>query len=375
MKKKCRVCHGDLFKKPILIYKNMPAAAQNLPERKDLNKDNGVDLNVYQCGNCGLVQLDSKPVPYYKEVIRASAYSDEMKQFRIKQFSEFLRKYSLQNKKIIELGCGKGEYLVLMKQSGGLTYGLEYSSESVKECIKNGLKVEKGFIENNKQQLDHGPFDAFFVLNFLEHLPDLNTFLGGIRNNLSDNAVGLIEVPNFDMILKKNLFFEFTRDHLYYFTKDSLETTLELNGFEIVESGVVWHDYIISAVIRKRKKLDLSHFYNYQKNLKTEIDKYVRKNKKVAVWGAGHEALAVMSMMNLSGKIKYVVDSAPFKQGKFTPATHIPIVSPNNLDKDPVEAVIIMAASYSDEVTKIIKQKYHDKMKIVILRGYNLEYI
>ena len=196
-----------------------------------------------------------------------------------------------------------------------------------------------------------------------------------IYNNLSDDAVGIIEVPNFDMILNKNLFFEFIRDHLFYFTKDTLETVLKLNGFEIIECNVIWHEYIISAVVRKRKQLDLSHFCNYQKKIKTEIDEFINRYKSIAIWGAGHEALAIISMMNLSSNIKYVIDSATFKQGKYTPATHIPIVAPDTLNLNPVNAVIVMAASYSDEVVKIIKQKYSNEIKVAVLRNYGLEII
>jgi len=137
----------------------------------------------------------------------------------------------------------------------------------------------------------------------------------------------------------------------------------------------VWYKYIISVTVKKRKKLDVSNFYIYQEKLKNEIGKYLNslKDKKIAIWGAGHQALAVISLANLAGKIKYVIDSALFKQGKLTPASHIPIVSPDTLNSDPVDAIIIMAAGYSDEVSRIIQQNYDRKIQISILRDYGLE--
>lgn len=370
----CRVCGNKFFKEPLLRYKNMPKVAQFLPDAKSLKNDKGANLEVCQCSGCGLVQLNNSPVPYYKEVIRAAAFSEEMKNFRMKQFAGFVRKYSLKGKKIIEIGCGRGEYLSLMRQFGVDAYGLEHSVESVKYCDKSELKVSKGFIQNSIDKLNFAPFSAFFILNFLEHLPDLNSTLRGIYNNLVDAAVGLVEVPNFDMILRKKLFSEFICDHLFYFTKESLCEVLRLNGFEIIECNEIWHDYIISAVVGKREKLDISHFYKYQEKIKNEIEEYISRfrDKKVAIWGAGHQALAVISLINLAGKIKYVVDSAIFKQGKYTPATHIPIVSPDTLSSDPVDAVIVMAASYSDEVVRIIRQKYGN-IHISILRDFGLE--
>jgi 2-polyprenyl-3-methyl-5-hydroxy-6-metoxy-1,4-benzoquinol methylase len=355
----------------------MPKAAQFLPDSESLESDKGVNLEVCQCSGCGLVQLSNDPVPYYKEVIRAAAISEEMKDFRRKQFDSFVQKFSLKGKKVIEIGCGRGEYLSIMQQSGVDAYGLEYSAESVMQCVKNGLKVEQGFIQSSSYRLNDAPFDAFFILNFLEHLPDPNSTLRGIYNNLTDDAVGLVEVPNFDMILRNKLFSEFIGDHLFYFTKETLSATLRQNGFEIIDCNEVWYDYIISAFVKKRKKMDISHFYEYQAQLKNEIEEYIRrfKDKKVAIWGAGHQALAIISLINLADKIKYVVDSAAFKQGKYTPATHIRIVSPEALDSDPVDAIIVMAASYSDEVARIIRQKFDRNINIVILRDFGLEVV
>jgi len=389
---KCRVCGCKFFAEPLLRYENMPKAAQFLPDAESLESDKGVDLEVCQCSGCGLVQLSNEPVAYYKEVIRAAAVSEEMTDFRKKQFGGFVRKYSLKGKKVIEIGCGLGEYLSIMQQCGAKAYGLEHLEESVRQCVTNGLRVSKGFVNNTLCRLNDAPFDAFFILNFLEHLPDPNSTLGGIYNNLTDNAVGLVEVPNFDMILRSKLFSEFIGDHLFYFTRETLMATLKQNGFEIIDCNEAWHDYIISAVVKKNPskfsrqssgsrgvsgKLDISHFYKHQAQLKNEIEEYIHrfKNKKVAIWGAGHQALAIISLINLAGKIKYVVDSAPFKQGKYTPATHIPIVSPAVLDSDPVDAVIVMAASYSDEIARIIRQKFDGNIKISILRDFGLEIV
>jgi SAM-dependent methyltransferase len=316
-------------------------------------------------------------VPYYRDVIRAAAFSEEMKSFRMEQFDGFIRDYSLSGNKIIEIGCGRGEYLSIIGELGVEPYGLENLEESVMQCVKNGLSVQKGFIENGLYKLDHAPFDAFFILNFLEHLPDPNSTLRGMYNNLSDGGLGLVEVPNFDMILRKNLFSEFTCDHLCYFTTQTLETTLDVNGFDVIECKEIWYDYIISAIVRKRSKLDISRFYKHQFKLYKELNEYITsfEPQKVAIWGAGHQALAIMSLAKLTDKIRYVVDSATFKQGKYTPATHIPIVAPDKLDADPIDAIIIMAAGYSDEVAGILKQRSGPKINIGILRDFGIETI
>lgn len=377
MRTTCKICGHTLFNDSLLRYENMPQAAQFLPDASELENEKGVGLEVCQCSGCGLVQLNNEPVPYYKEVIRAAAFSEEMRDFRLKQFQKLVDSYSLGGKKIIEIGCGRGEYLSLMRQCGADAFGLEFSDDSVKECVKKCLKVRKGFIDRPEYPLNDAPFDAFIILNYLEHLPDVNATLSGIHGNLTEDAIGLVEVPNFDMIVRNRLFSEFIGDHLFYFTTETLKTALCLNGFEVLKCAAVWHDYIISTVVRKRRRTDLSVFGQQQAHLKTELQIYISRfpDRKVAIWGAGHQALAVMSLTGIAAQVRYVVDSATFKQGKYTPATHVQIVPPEHLVTDPVDAVIVMAAGYSDEVVRIIRQKYDRSINIAILRDFGLELV
>lgn len=376
MNNRCRVCGYQLYNEPVLKYYNMPNRAQFFVEEKDLSKEKGMDLFVYQCSGCGLLQLNIPPVSYYKDVIRAAGVSQEMKEYSLKYFKDFINKYNLKNKKIIEIGAGCGEFLEIMNQTGIEAYGLENLEESVEKCLKNNLKVFKGFIENEDYKLENASYDAFFIMNFLEHIPNPNEFLKGIYNNLSDNAIGLIEVPNVNMILDKLMFSEFISDHLMYFTKDTLKLLLEKNAFEVIEIEDVWHDYVISMIVKKRNKLDLGKFNTQMNKISSEINSFIDENLekgyRVAVWGAGHQALAVMSMTNISSKIEFVIDSAKFKQDKYTPATHIKVVSPTILEKEKIDTILVMAASYSDEVATIIYEKY-PHIIVAILREDRLQ--
>ena len=375
---KCRVCKSNCFDSPLLRYTNMPSSAQGFPDLKSLKNDNGSDLNLFQCSSCGLVQLSEKPVSYYKEVIRASSFSSEMKRFRSEQFVSWVDKYNLKGKSILEVGCGRGEYLSIFKQTEvSLAHGIEYSKESVSSCINSELSVTKGFFGDENFVLPKQKYDGFICLNFIEHWPNPNKVLAHLKKNLSEDAIGIIEVPNFDMILKQGLYSEFISDHLLYFTKDTLIFMLNYNGFEVIECSVIWHDYILSAVVRKRKRIDLSLLKSRKLNVETELNSFIDKfeKKEVAIWGAGHQSLAVMSLAKLENKIRYVVDSAPFKQGKYTPATHFPIVAPIELVNNPVKAVIIIAASYSNEVARIMKNTYQHIKYVVIVEDTGLRVI
>lgn len=372
---RCRICTAPLGAAPVLAYRNMPGAAQNFPDATSLADDHGSDLNLHECTECGLVQLACPPVPYYREVIRAAAFSPEMHIFREKQLAEWVDRYRLKNQRVLEIGCGKGEYLSLLGAAGVRATGLEYAHSAVTHCRRQGLDVLRGFLGRPTQQLPVAPFAGFMSLNFMEHWPKPVDTLRAIRHNLLPGGIGLIEVPNFDMILKEGLYSEFISDHLSYFTRETFTIALQRAGFEVLKARSIWHDYILSAVVRKRLPTDLSSL-NIQHDkigstIRTFIDRFPPHS--VAVWGAGHQALAALALGGLGSNIRYVVDSAPFKQGKFTPATHIPIVPPTHLKEDPVQAIIVMAAGYSDEVAKLIRERHKLTIPVAILRADGLE--
>jgi hypothetical protein len=82
--------------------------------------------------------------------------------------------------------------------------------------------------------------------------------------------------------------------------------------------------------------------------------------------------LALISLLGIAPRIRYVLDSAPFKQGRFTPATHLPIVAPERLDEGEVDAVIVLAASYSEEVANLIAKRFGSRFKVAVLRDSGL---
>ncbi|MEY4495565.1 MAG: hypothetical protein RL744_629 [Pseudomonadota bacterium] len=371
----CRVCDGALFTKPLLQYSNSPKSAQGFLTKLG-EDDDSVNLTIYQCSKCGLVQHNLLPVPYFKEVIRAVAFSPEMGNFRQQQLHDWISKNHLQSKKILEVGCGKGEYLDLLKKAGATQLaGIEYSEKNVESALGAGNRVFKGYLDSSFKTSSDFLFDAFAIFSFLEHWPNPNEGLGILHSALTDGAVGLVEVPNFDLIIEKGLYSEFTTDHIFYFDKKSFSFLLEKNGFEVISIKSIWYDYILSAEVRKKSPLDVSNFLKIQLSIKNQLNTFINQfsDKSVAIWGAGHQALAVIAMAGVASSIKYVIDSAPFKQGKYTPATHLPINSPESLLVDPPQAIIVMAAGYSNEIVGTLKKSYPHIANIAILREDRLE--
>lgn len=375
MNKKCLLCSGALIPDNIIFkLHNLPSSAQNIPDGNQVKEDNGIDLDLYQCNNCGLVQFDCEPVDYYKKVIRAGGETSTMINLRRKQYEKFINQFNLTGKKIIEIGCGKGEFLKVWKDFDVNASGIEFNSELVEIAINNGLNVKQFFVDDENSVIPDGPFDAFCQFNFLEHQPHPNEMIKGIYNNLKDNGVGLVTVPSLEYILQYNGYYELIRDHIAYYSKETLSLLFQKNGFEVLSISTVNRD-THEIIVRKRSKIDVSNWNKIFNCLKQEFDNYCEefKNKKIAVWGASHQGFTLIPTMELSNKVEYIIDSAVFKQGKFAPSSHVKIVEPDYFYKNPVDSILIVAPGYTDEIASIIKEKFGKNIDIRTLRSNHLE--
>jgi 2-polyprenyl-3-methyl-5-hydroxy-6-metoxy-1,4-benzoquinol methylase len=335
-----------------------PEAAQYYPEMSEFDEDKGIDLEVYQCSSCGLVQLIAEPVSYYREVITAASLSPKAREARLAEIRDIVEHFGLSGKKAIEIGSAKGGMVDVLASAGLDAVGLEYGMDSVIDAQQAGYNVIQGYISDLHVE-DSEKFDVFVSLNYLEHQPDTKNFIQSLFRITTNNAVGYVTVPNLEYLLSTNCLYEFVADHLVYFTRNTLRLAFEMNGFDVVDCQLINNDNDIAIILRKRPVLEISGIDEVEGLLK-ELSAFAKqcqsKGKKLAVWGAGHRTLALLSLAKVN-TLEFIVDSADFKQGKYSPVMHTKIVSPAMLKASDVDKVIVMVPGiYPDEVIKIIRE-------------------
>ncbi len=376
--KRCIACGAPLWETPLLTLDNMPASAQHMPDAQGVKQDRGLTLDLCQCMGCGLVQFDCEPVDYYRDVIRAGGFSKTMVELRRYQYKHLIDSYHLEGKKFIEVGCGQGEFLKVLSEFPVEVHGIEHDPHLVELARAQGLDVTEGFTETEDTRFAGGLYDVFLSFNFLEHQPDPGTMLQAIYRNLEDDAMGLITVPSFEYIMDHNSYYELIRDHLAYYTFETLTPLLERNGFLVEECEVINRD-TLSVIVKKRPQMDTENLLECYVNLKREMESYMKYldawDKKVAVWGASHQGFTLAATTKLGERARYIIDSAPFKQGKFAPASHLPIVGPDHFHEHPVDAIIITAPGYTDEIAASIRQKFGTSVEIRAMRSNHLEMV
>lgn len=391
----CIVCGNPLTEEPLMVLEGMPASAQDIPSKEELMEDKGISLNLCKCSSCGLVQFDCQPVEYYKDVIRSGGYSTTMVNLRTRQYRHLIETYHLEGKKLIEAGCGQGEFLSVLVNFPVEAYGIENREPLVAMAREKGLNVWKQFAKEGEILAPGdgsvtGPYDGFLSFNFLEHQPNPVSMLRCLADNLQEEGIGLITVPSLEYILEYDGYYELIRDHLAYYTFDTLALTVEKAGFEVLEEEMINRD-TLSVIVRKKKqpakreddkkavKIDVSGLIKSQDTIGSEMDQLIKEleagGKRLAVWGASHQGFTLASTTRIGAFAEYMIDSAPFKQGKYAPASHLPIVPSEHFMTDPVDAILIVAPGYTEEIAGIIKEKFGRDVEILALKSNHLERI
>ena len=370
----CILCGETLPVKSFLNLQGMPSCAQNIPDKDSLYKDSGMDLNLFQCGSCGLVQLDCDPVPYYRDVIRAGGGTKTMTDLRRAQYGHFIDKCSLVGKRILEVGCGQGEFLEMLEGFNVHGFGIENNQLLVDLATRKGLTVYRDFAEDDGHDLQGAPYDAFMQFNFIEHQPDPNGMVRCIRENLVPMGVGLVTAPSFEYI-RNDCVYEVMRDHLAYYSERTLSFLFEKNGFDVLERGVVNKDTVY-VIVRKQEHLTRDTFKtNYaqiKNSLNSFVDKMAKSGRRLSFWGASHQCFTAASFLSCPEKVESIVDSAKFKQGKSSPASHIPIVAPEQFFASPSDSLLILAPGYTDEIAATVTSRT-SAVKLFALRSDTIE--
>jgi len=305
-KYKCKICGDNLIK--IISYETQPKTAQFLPTEEEKVDKSGIRYDVCECIGCGTVQIPHNPVHYYNKAIASDPWNKDP--FRKKQRENFINEFNLQNKKI--------------------------------KRITKEPKKDK--------------YNAFLMFNYLEHFPEPVKVLKQIYINLEDPGAGIVEVPNFNGIIKERIFAEFIIDHLFYFTKKTLQLICELSGFEVLRIEEIWEGASLSATIKKRKLLSPTPFKENEKQLIGDIDDFIDKYDSVAIYGAGHQTLMILSMIKNIDKVLYIVDDFKIKQDAFTHIRAKKIVPKEQLIKTPVDAIIVIVGWQYNYILKKINE-------------------
>jgi len=365
----CRLCLSNQLSE-CLVLEGAPRNIQRLLTEKQLPTDSPITLKVYQCRDCSFVQLSERlEDDYYDEYWMTATHSAQMREFQRAQALDFVQRFNLSGKRIIEVGCGDGNYLRYLHEAGAIPCGIEPSGPFRQTAAARGFQIADGYV-GRAFTVQGAPFDAFVTRQVFEHVQDPNDFLLGIHRILSPAGVGLVEVPSLEQALEGGRFYDFFPDHVNYFSALTFRHALERNGFEVLEVARGMNGEFNIALVRKAPEVDFVAMQRTLDLIVKDLHEFVetqhRQGRRVAVWGAGGKGLTVMAVAQLSS-VAYVIDSDPHKHGRFTPVSHLPVFAPERLLSDPVDALILTALAYRDEILRQLRDDLRFEGTIAVL--------
>jgi SAM-dependent methyltransferase len=349
---KCKGCNADRLS-TLGIFRDFPSAAQSFYKLKeDSLKDKKVNLTLFECMDCALVQISTEPVSYFKSVITAASIGKASASSLREEWTPLIEKFIPNSSKVLDVGAGRGDFVRLLRDWGMDAIGLEFNPE-----IHSDNFLVHGWFPDTRL---NATFKLVVCNNFLEHHPAPKEFLSAIYDHLDNNGYLYVSVPRFEYLYQQACFYELVPDHLSYFTKRALFNILENSGFNVLNYYSKNNDNDHVVFCEKRKVISTSEkinqFNSIVESLKDFIAFHKTNGETIAVWGAGHRTLTLLSMAHVNG-IEKVIDSAPFKQGLFTPVTGIPIVSPEDYLANPTSVLILMLpGKYSQQVKSFLAE-------------------
>jgi SAM-dependent methyltransferase len=365
----CRLCGRETLT-VVLTMPRLPRNIQRLFTAATLHEDKAISLNVYRCTSCNFVQLlDTLEDDYYDDYLMTTSHSRQMQDYQRDQAADFVTRFNLKGKRVNEMGCGDGNYLDHLRAAGASVAGIEPSGRFRALAIEKGYAVEEGYVTADRTLAD-APYDGFVTRQVLEHVPNINDFLTGIRRNIKPGGHGLIEVPSLEKAIEDRRFYDFFPDHLNYFSINTLKLACRFNGFDVIDAFFGMGGEYNIALVTNPADDDFGPVQDSVEALSADIRAFIARHKaagrRVGIWGAGAKGLSVLAAAGITD-VDILVDGDPHKRGLITPVSHLEVRDPSELCDYRDAAILITAMAYRHEIERTLVEEFGFEGELAVL--------
>ncbi len=383
---KCRYCDNQL-KFEFIDLNNAPLSNSNLKENELNEPELFFPLKLFLCEKCFLVQIDEykKSAEIFDEnYAYFSSYSKSWLDHSKKYVDNMIKRYKLnKNSFIVEIASNDGYLLQFFKERNIPCLGIEPASNTAAVAKEKGIEVIEDFFGirlANELSLKTKKPDLLLGNNVLAHVPYINDFVEGLKLYLSKTGVITMEFPHLMQLIENNQFDTIYHEHFSYLSFLTVKSIFEAHELELFDvdqlptHGGSLRIYAkhkedeskeISTNIQNLLDIEISKKMNnvdYYKDFQKKAEK-IKYNlvqflihqklaqKKIIAYGAAAKGNTLLNYCGIKKDlIKFIVDKSTYKQGKFLPGSHIPIVSEKNIRKFKPDYIFILPWNIKDEI-------------------------
>jgi SAM-dependent methyltransferase len=377
---KCPNCHNTTIEVFFTVH---DAPVHSLATVKDCAEAMNIerkDITMAFCNNCGFIfnsSFDTTLDYYTKGYEDQQGFSPTFLKFITGLTNRFINKYNIKNKEVIEIGCGKGDFISLICELGN-NKGIGIDPAWVPGRTKPNPSVR--FIKEFYSE-EHGKLkaDCICCRHTLEHIHDTGDFLKTIRKSIGnrEDVVLFFEIPSIVRILKIQAFWDIFYEHCTYMSPGSLARLFRLNGFEVVDMYLEYDDqylfieakpvnkpstkiHPLEESVDELKALTKAFTSKINGTLDTWREKFAElreKKLKTVVWGGGSKSVGYLTHFDKENVIAHVVDINPHMLGNYIPGIGKQYTGPDFLIDYKPDVVIIMNAVYTEEIRKMLNER------------------
>ena len=387
----CRFCN-QLLTNIFVDLGTSPLSNAFLKKEMLDNVEKKFPLCAYVCDNCFLVQLPEfeKPENIFEDYAYFSSYSCTWLEHAKNYVSMMIKKFGFNEKSLVlEIASNDGYLLQFFKEKNVPILGIEPALNVAKVAKEKGIPTLTKFFSvdtANELRKEGKLADLIVGNNVLAHVPNLNEFVKGLKILLKSTGIITLEFPHILQLIQKNQFDTIYHEHFSYFSLLTLRKIFSFHGLiifdvdEIPTHGGSLRIYVrhtenddipinerINNLLEKEKQYELeniSTYINFIKNVekaKTKLQKFINcareSGKKIVCYGAAAKGNTLLNYCKIENNfIDYVVDQNPYKQGLFLPGTHIPIKSPDEIQKTKPDYILILPWNLKDEIMEQMKE-------------------
>ena len=337
------------------------------------------DLRIAVCEACGFitnVAFELSRLVYDASYEETQTFSPTFNAFQDHLIERLLRTHELRGKTVVEIGCGKGDFLARMAELGGIR-GVGIDPTSIQSRL-TGTAAERVRFINAFYGPQHAEIPADFVAcrHALEHIPDVNGLLQTVHTAVGDREIAIFfELPETMRVLREVAYWDIYFEHCNYFTPGSLARAFERNGFVVTDVRLDYDNQYLLLEARTKPQPHFSYAAQldqaadvvraaagFERAIETRLagwrgyfESARRSNKSVAIWGSGSKCVAFLSTIGVDEEIAFVTDVNPYRHGKFLVGTGKEIVPPQRLVEEPPDEVIVMNPVYEEEVEMMLR--------------------
>jgi SAM-dependent methyltransferase len=381
----CLVCQAPL-RRTFVDLGASPLCESYLREDQLNEMEPFYPLHVRVCERCFLVQVQEyvRPEAIFTEYAYFSSFSETWLAHARNYVDAMVARFGLNTRSfVVELASNDGYLLRNFVERGIPSLGVEPAANVAQVAVQQGVRTHVGFFTGalaGQLAAEQGQADLIVGNNVLAQVPDVNDFVDGIRILLKPGGVVTIEFPHVLRLMQENQFDTIYHEHFSYFsfvTTEALFARHNLVLFDVEELPTHGGSLRVFGQHRedtgkpvtervtalRRREIDegltniesYSHFGEQVQRTKWKLLDFLigarRDNKSVVGYGAPGKGNTLLNYCGIrTDFLPYTVDKNPYKQGKYTPGTRIPIFAPERIFETKPDFVLILPWNFKDEI-------------------------